>query len=82
MIYYLIILITYIVLRAYQGVMLLSIFISWIPGARDTKLGILINRTSDWYLGYFGNFLVFGGIDFTPMLGLFIYEIIINLIWL
>lgn len=82
MIYYLIVLILYIILRAYQGVMLLSIFISWIPGMSDTKIGIFINRISDWYLGYFRGFLVFGGIDFTPMIGLIIYEFLIQLIWI
>lgn len=82
MIYYLIILILYIILRVYQGIMLLSIFISWIPGMRDTKIGILINQSSDWYLGYFRSFLVFGGIDFTPMIGLIIYEFLISLLWI
>lgn len=72
----------YIVLRAYQGIMVLSIFLSWIPDARSSKFGILIGRMTDWYLGYFGNFLVIGNIDFTPMLGLIAYEFLINLIWL
>jgi YggT family protein len=62
--------------------MVLSIFLSWIPDARSSKFGILIGRMTDWYLGYFGNFLVLGNIDFTPVLGLIAYEFIINLIWL
>ena len=82
MTYRFIILILYIILRAYQGVMGLSIITSWIPGVRSTKIGILINRTSDLYLGYFRGFLVFGGIDFTPMIGIAIYEFLIGLIWI
>jgi len=81
MIFLLIQYILYIILRAYQGIMLLSIFLSWIPDARSSKIGIFIDRVSDWYLGYFGNFLVIGRIDFTPMLGLILYEFIIQLMW-
>lgn len=76
-----VIFIIYIILRAYQGIMVLSIFMSWIPGARSSKFGILVGRTSNWYLGYFSNILIFGGIDFTPMLGIMLYEYLLTLLW-
>ncbi|MCK9471301.1 MAG: YggT family protein [Bacilli bacterium] len=78
--YYTIIGILFILLRTYQGIMVLSIFMSWIPNARSTKIGILVGRASNWYLGYFSNILVFGGIDFTPMIGLILFEYLITML--
>jgi len=77
-------LIIYYLLRAYQIVLGISIILSWIPNARSTRFGSVVQYASDWYLGYFrySNVLVLGGINFGTVIGFLLYDFAISLLWI
>lgn len=68
----------YALLWAYQGIILISIVLSWIPSAYNTKVGNAIYQASNWYMRAFRGWLVLGFIDFTPIIGIGIYQFIMQ----
>ena len=62
------------ILRIYFYFMLIVCLLSWIPGLYSYKWYHVLRKISDFYLGRFRGWLVVGPIDFTPMIGLIIYE--------
>lgn len=68
----------YILLCIYEGIILISIIMSWIPNAYNTKVGNAIYQISNWYMKPFRGWLVLGVIDFTPVIGLGIYQFILQ----
>ncbi|MDD3999961.1 MAG: YggT family protein [Bacilli bacterium] len=72
------------IFQAYGAIMTISIILSWIPGAFEIRFFRQVRKISDWYLESFRGKIVFGVIDFTPVIGLLIYSFIINLlsIWI
>ena len=66
----------------YTVLCLISIFMTWIPGAKFTKFGKLISKITDPYLNLFsrkGWFRV-GNIDFSPILAIGILSILSTII--
>ena len=66
----------------YTVLCLISIFMTWIPGAKFTKFGRFISKITDPYLNVFskrGWFRV-GNIDFSPILAIGILSILSSII--
>ncbi len=76
----LIIKIIYLIFQAYGAIMTISILLSWIPGAFEIVFFRQIRKISDWDLETFRGKIVFGVVDFTPLVGLLIYSFILNLL--
>lgn len=70
----------YYLLNLYSLIILISIIMSWIPNAYNTKFGNAIYQISNWYMKPFRGWLVLGILDFTPIIGIAIYEFILGII--
>lgn len=61
----------------YYWLILISIFSSWFPQFQATKIGILIAKLVEPYLGLFRRFIPpLGPIDFSPIIALFAFRFI------
>lgn len=70
----------YVLLWIYQAIILISIIMSWIPNAYNTKFGNAIYQISNWYMKPFRGWFVLGILDFTPIIGIGIYQFILQLL--
>jgi len=73
-----ILLIAFYALRFYFYLMLIKIILSWTPLVNTTFYQAL-DRICEPYLGMFRGWFVFGNIDFTPMVGLLLYQWLLSL---
>ncbi len=66
----------------YTIICLISIFMTWIPGAKFTKFGKIISAITDPYLRIFSGrgWLRFGNIDFSPILAIGILSILSSIL--
>ncbi|AIO19143.1 YGGT family protein [Candidatus Izimaplasma bacterium HR1] len=62
-------------LTAYYYVLIASILLSWIPELRKSKIGQTINQLANPYMRIFRGLLVFGMMDFTPIIGFILYRV-------
>ena len=62
-------------LRIYFYIIIASILMSWVPEIRNTRIGQLIDRIANPFMGIFRGIIVIGMFDLTPMVGLFLYQI-------
>lgn len=69
----------YYLLRIYYFIMFVGIILSWIPGAMKISFFRGIRKMTDWYLGIFRGYLVVGIFDFSSLIGILLYEGILNL---
>lgn len=69
----------YYVLLVYFYVMIVYILLSWTP-IRNSRFYTLLGKICDPYLGIFRGWIVISNIDFTPMLGLLLYQFILSVI--
>lgn len=61
----------------YSYMLFISILGSWLPKIADNKIMLFIRRLTDPYLNIFRSFIPsFGGIDFSPILAIFILRIL------
>lgn len=72
----------YYLLRIYYFVMFAGIIMSWIPSSMNYSFCRFIRRMTDWYLGFFRGRLVLGIFDFSTLLGIILYEGIIDLLFI
>jgi YggT family protein len=70
----------YLVLTAYFYIMIAYILLGWIPSVRSSRFYYYLSRIVAPYLGIFRGWFVFGGLDFTPMVGLLLYQFILSII--
>lgn len=70
--------VVYYALSGYYWLLIINIFLSWIPELKQTKIGRLITYLADPYMRIFRGLLVFGMFDFTPIIGLILYQIGVN----
>ncbi|HKM30214.1 MAG TPA: YggT family protein [Bacilli bacterium] len=68
----------YYLLLGYGFIMMLGVLLSWLPGLHQYKIAQLIRKMTNWYLWPFRGFLVIGMLDFTPAIGLILYQTIIG----
>ncbi|MFO7969828.1 MAG: YggT family protein [Bacillota bacterium] len=69
----------YYLLTIYYYVMIVYIILSWTPLVKS-KFYQYLRAIVNPYLGIFRGWFVFGGMDFTPMVGLLIYYFILRLV--
>jgi len=69
----------YYVLLAYFYTMIVYVLLSWTP-LRNSRFYYILSKIVDPYLGIFRGWLVFSNIDFTPMLGLILYQVLLGVI--
>ena len=51
------------------------VFMSWIPGARDTQIGLFLEKICEPYLEVFRRFIPpIGMIDFSPIVALLVLQ--------
>ena len=70
----------YYLLTGYGFIMMLGVILSWLPGLQQYKIPRWIRKATNWYLWPFRGFLVIGILDFTPAIGLILYEKIVGLL--
>ena len=66
----------------YTIICLISIFMTWIPGAKFTKFGKFISSVTDPYLNIFSGrgWLRFGNIDFSPIVAIGILSLVSSIL--
>lgn len=69
----------YYVLLTYFYIMIVYVLLSWTP-LRNSCFYDILSKIVNPYLGIFRGWLVFSNIDFTPMLGLILYQVILGVI--
>ncbi|AMB93495.1 cell division protein [Aerococcus sp. HMSC23C02] len=63
-------------IQLYSFVLIIYALLSWFPGARDSKLGQLINNLAEPYISFFDSFIPsLGGISFNVVIGLLVLQL-------
>ncbi len=62
------------ILEIYYWILIAYILGSWIPELRKTKLYQIIYKLANPYMRIFRGLLVFGMLDFTPIIGFLLYR--------
>jgi YggT family protein len=65
-------------LRAYYYILIIYVLMSWIPELRGSKFHRIIHGIANPYMRIFRGLLVFGMMDFTPILGFILYNVGLN----
>jgi uncharacterized protein YggT (Ycf19 family) len=68
----------YQVMNVYFYIMIATIILSWTP-LTNTKFFMVLKIITDPYLNLFRGFIVLSNIDFTPIVGIFLYELLLRL---
>ncbi|MBU1145442.1 MAG: YggT family protein [Firmicutes bacterium] len=76
---YLLLYYSFYVLRIYFYIMIVTIILSWTPIA-NSKFYLILQKICAPYLNIFRGWIVVGNMDFTPMLGLILYQILLSII--
>ena len=65
-------------LRAYYYILIIYVLMSWIPELRGSKFHQVVHNIANPYMRIFRGLLVFGMMDFTPILGFILYQVGLN----
>ena len=68
------------ILRAYYYMIFLFILLGWIVEARKSSFYHMLGVIVEPFFRVFKGWFVFGQLDFTPLLGLFLYNILLEFI--
>lgn len=68
------------ILRIYLSIMIVGIILTWFPRSFDYKIPRAIRKMSDWYLSKFSGIVVVGSLDFTTVIGILLYEGVLDLL--
>ena len=71
--------ILYYLLFAYNYILIAGVIMTWLPFLYNFRIFRFIATMANWYMGPFRGVLVLGPIDFTPLIGFFLYDGIISL---
>ncbi|MDY0011112.1 MAG: YggT family protein [Candidatus Izemoplasmatales bacterium] len=71
--------IAYYVLATYFYAMIISILLGWTP-IRNTNFYYHLEKIVSPYLGIFRGWFVISSIDFGPMIGLILYQMILGVV--
>ncbi len=64
-------------IQIYSFIIIISILMSWVPSARETKIGQIIERITEPYLSFFRKFIPpLGMIDISPIVALLALQLI------
>lgn len=69
------------VLYAYNFILIAGVILTWLPFLYKYKIFRLIAHLANLYMEPFSGVLVLGPIDFTPIVGFFLYDGLISLIY-
>jgi len=72
--------VAYYALLVYFYIMIIYILLSW-TSIRNTRFYYFLEKIVNPYLGIFRGWIVISNIDFTPMLGLLLYQFILSVIF-
>jgi len=72
--------IAFYILQTYFYIMIVFVLLSWVPSIRQSRFYYILSRIVEPYLGIFRGWIVFSNIDFTPMLGLLLYQFLLSVI--
>ena len=62
----------------FSGLIFISILLSWFPMLYNFKIFRAIRRLTDAYMEPFHGILVLGMFDFTPIIGIVLFDMIIR----
>ncbi|HOI46964.1 MAG TPA: YggT family protein [Bacilli bacterium] len=65
----------YYLMYGYLYFMIATIILGWIPGIRESRFYQIMDKITSFYMGRFRGLLVFGMMDFTPILGFIVYQL-------
>lgn len=65
-------------LQIYYYTIIAAILLGWIPEITKTGFYAFLRRVTDPYLRIFRGLLVIGMVDLTPILGLLLYQFVMN----
>lgn len=68
----------YVFLSIYYYVIIVTIILSWTPAVR-TSVYQFLKTITDPFLNLFRGFLVFSNLDFSPLIGLILYQLLLQL---
>lgn len=68
------------ILTFYNFFLVAGIIMSWFPVLYKFRLFRIIATIGNWYMEPFTGVLVLGPLDFTPIIGFFLYDCIISLL--
>ena len=68
----------YYLLYGFLSLISINIIASWIPPLYNSRLFRILRRITDTYMEPFHGVLVLGFLDFTPIIGIFLFEFIIE----
>ncbi len=68
----------YILFQIYSGLIFLDILFSWIPNIYNFRICRWIHTIAGWYMEPFHGIITISILDFTPILGIFLYEGIVE----
>lgn len=62
--------------QLYTYALIIYIFMSWFPGARESQFGIILSKICEPYLEVFRKFIPpLGMIDFSPIIAIFALQL-------
>ena len=65
-------------LSLYYYLLIFYIIMSWVPAIRESGFYTLLGVLCDPFFRIFRGWIVFGGMDFTPMVGLILYSTLLR----
>lgn len=66
-------------IQIYSILLIIYVLMSWVPAARETKFGQMLEKISEPYLGFFRRFIPpLGMIDISPIVALLALNLIAN----
>lgn len=68
----------FLLMWGFSGLIFISILLSWFPMLYNFKLFRAIRRLTDAYMEPFHGMLVLGVFDFTPIIGIVLFDMIIK----
>ena len=68
----------FLIMWAFSGLIFISILLSWFPMLYNFKLFRAIKRLTDAYMEPFHGILVLGMFDFTPIIGIVLFDLLIE----
>ncbi len=69
----------YYVLQVYFYILLIYVILTWTPIV-NSEFGRFLKKITDPFLSIFRGWLVIGMFDFTPMIGLLLYQFLLQIL--
>lgn len=70
-----------ILLDIYYLFLIAGVFLSWLPMLYNFRFFRFVKKVGDWYMEPFHGIVVLGPLDFTPIFGFILYDLLLKLIY-